>query len=299
MKNIIVEGGIDFYSELYKSLDDDDTKNINENNENKLCLISKLPLTDKYVEMVCGHKFNYVPLYNDIINHKLKFNNMESLYSRLKNNQIRCPYCRKIQNNLLPYYDNIPGVKKINLVNFIDSNKIYIEKNTVKKENFQNCMHLVENPQFISESPVTTVNAQYIKCNFHGLNKLLDVDGQIKYFCYLHTKENKLNIKKNVKEKQKKLKEEEKLKAKEEKKKAKEEAKLKEKEEKKKAKEEAKKNENVIISTTNNVTVLETEPMFCIQIIKSGTNKGNPCGLKTVCNNLCKRHYNLSVLQNN
>ena len=295
MKNIIIEGGIDFYAELYKSLDDDDSKNTNDINENNLCLISKQPLTDKFVELVCGHKFNYVPLYKDITNHKLKFNNMEALQGRLKKTQIRCPYCRKIQNKLLPYYDNIPGVKKIEFVNFIDENKIYAEdKEYVSKISIQHCMHLSENPQFNHELPISAENAQYINCKLYGSKKLLEsADDQIKCFCYLHFKEHKLSMIKYAKEKQQKLKEEAKLKAKEEKQKAKEEAKLKAKEEKQKAKE--KKNENVIISSIA-LTVLESEPLTCIQIIKSGIKKGAPCGLKTVCNNLCKRHYNLSVL---
>ena len=87
--NIIIEGEIDFYAELYKSLDDDDTKNMEDINENKLCLISKQQLTDNFVELICGHKFNYLPLYKDIVNHKLKFNNMEGPHGRLKRNQIR------------------------------------------------------------------------------------------------------------------------------------------------------------------------------------------------------------------
>ena len=292
MKNIIIEGGIDFYAELYKSLDDDDTKNMDDINNNNLCLISKQLLTDKFVEMDCGHKFNYVPLYNDTVNHKLKFNNMEAIHGRLKKNQMRCPYCRKIQNKLLPYYEDIPGVKKIEFVNFIDENKIYTEdKEYVSKISIQHCMHLSENPQFNHELPISAENAQYINCNkLYGSKKLLDLaDDQIKCFCYLHFKEHKLLMIKYAKEKQKKLKEETKMKAKEAKVKAKEEAKVKAKEEKAKAK------ENLIISSIA-LTVLNTEATTCIQIIKTGSKKGTPCGLKTVCNNLCKRHYNLSVL---
>jgi hypothetical protein len=307
MKNIIIEGGIDFYAELYKSLDDDDSKNINDINDNNLCLISKQPLTDKFVELECGHKFNYVPLYKDIVNHKLKFNNMEALHGRLKKTQIRCPYCRKIQNKLLPYYDNIPGIKKIEFVNFIDENKTYpADKEYICKINNQYCAHLSQNPQFNNDLPISNTNTQYVKCKIYASKNLLDLeDGQIKWFCCLHFNENKLNIYKIAKEKEKKLKEEAKAKAKEEKIKAREEAKAKAKEEKTKAKEEAKakakeekikKNENVIISNTNNLTVAETEPLMCVQIIKSGTKKGTHCGLKTVCNNLCKRHYNLSIL---
>ena len=306
MKNIIIEGGIDFYAELYKSLDEDDTKNMDDINKNNLCLISKQTLTDKFVEMDCGHKFNYVPLYNDTVNHKLKFNNMEAIHGRLKKNQMRCPYCRKVQNKLLPYYEDIPGIKKIEFVNFIDETKIYTEDQEITyKVNNQKCMHLLENPQFNPNLPISSENKQQIKCKSYGYKKLLDLDGgQTKCFCYLHIKENKLEMMKQAKEKQKKLKEEAKMKAKEDNMKAKEEAKMKAKEDKMKANEEAKmkakedkmkSKENLIISSIT-LNILNTEATTCIQIIKTGSKKGNHCGLKTVCNNLCKRHYNLSVL---
>ena len=60
----------------------------------------------------CGHKFNYDPLFQDIYNHKKRFSAMETM--RLKEFQIRCPYCRKIQNELMPYYK---GKRKVYGVN--------------------------------------------------------------------------------------------------------------------------------------------------------------------------------------
>ena len=71
-----IEGNIDFFAELYKSLDDEDNQNKTAEDDN-LCLITNQPLTEKYVELNCSHKFNYIPLYNDIYNHKKKYNNME------------------------------------------------------------------------------------------------------------------------------------------------------------------------------------------------------------------------------
>jgi hypothetical protein len=97
-----------------------------------------------------------------------------------------------------------------------------------------------------------------------------------------------------------KIKEEAK-KAKEEAKKAKEEAKLKAKEEAKKAKEEAKEEEkkskknsiyeNVVLGqidlSGNNVII------GCVEILKSGQNKGNHCGCKILMDNLCNRHFKI------
>ena len=58
----IIEDGIDFFAELYKSLDDKELLEKTEEDNNK-CLITNQPLTDKFVELNCGHKFNYVALY--------------------------------------------------------------------------------------------------------------------------------------------------------------------------------------------------------------------------------------------
>ena len=109
------EGNINFFEELYKSLDIEDT-----NNEKEECLITNLPLTENYVTMECEHKFNYAALYNDIMNHKKKFNSMER--NSLKAIEIRCPYCRNIQKKLLPYYED-SSFPKVHGVNFFDETK--------------------------------------------------------------------------------------------------------------------------------------------------------------------------------
>ena len=96
-----------FYEQLYGSLDDVDVAE----EGNDICLITDEPLADNFIKLQCGHRFNRIPLQKDIYNHKRLFNSMEA--STLKPNQIRCPYCRNIQNELLPYLDGeikIPGV---------------------------------------------------------------------------------------------------------------------------------------------------------------------------------------------
>jgi hypothetical protein len=37
----------------------------------------------------------------------------------------------------------------------------------------------------------------------------------------------------------------------------------------------------------NNVTI------GCIEILKSGQNKGNPCGCKIILDDLCNRHFKI------
>jgi len=110
MTKYILEGDVNFYEELYKSLDDS-TKD--ESGED-LCLISGEILGEKYFTMECNHKFNYIPLYKDLLNFKTKLSLMENV--RLKPNEIRCPYCRKKQNKLLPFYEEL-GLAKVNGIN--------------------------------------------------------------------------------------------------------------------------------------------------------------------------------------
>ena len=55
------------------------------------------------------------------------------------------------------------------------------------------------------------------------------------------------------------------------------------------------KDENVIIST-NQTNELNN---ICIQVLKTGVNKGNSCNCKVFKENLCARHYNLINKKNN
>ena len=317
----IIEGNIDFFSELYKSLDDEENPNKTEL-DNNLCLISKLPLTDRFVKLVCGHKFNYIPLYNDIVNHKLKFNNMEANQGHLRSNQIRCPYCRKVQNGLLPYYDNIPGVKKIDKVNYINPESENKQTHSTNPK-FGNCTFMCESVNFNPELPESAENPKKIFCNKYTY--LYSIEDDSNKYCYEHLNTvKKLNkFKKN--EEMKKAKVETKQKEKEEKQKAKDELKL----AVKLAKEEAKKAEKVAnankkgkktpqtdneslntiteigeenkvikliaLNVINITNINEDNVVGCVEIIKTGTKKGTACNSKFFCENtkLCKRHYNL------
>jgi DNA-directed RNA polymerase subunit RPC12/RpoP len=145
MSKYNIEGGIDFFSELYNSLD------IEENNQkieedNNLCLITNQPLLDKYVKLECGHKFNYIPLFNDIKNHKQKFNNLEGCNSKLKTNEIRCPYCRYKQNGVLPYYEEL-NIQKINgtTIHLIEYNTELILMNQIIKQNLLTHLKIKKN----------------------------------------------------------------------------------------------------------------------------------------------------------
>jgi len=109
--NYIIEGNIDFYSELYKN----DECNEQHTNIDNICMLTHLPLIENYITLPCKHTFNYLPLYNEVST-KLTINNYDS--DKLHNNQIKCPYCRAKFEQLLPYIPIYDGVEKKNGVNW-------------------------------------------------------------------------------------------------------------------------------------------------------------------------------------
>ena len=292
-KKYKIEGNIDFFSELYKSLDQDD---------NNRCLISSQILTDRYVKLNCGHSFNYLPLLNDIKNHKEKFNNLEGSHTKLKQDEIRCPYCRNRQTEVLPYYEDLYP-DKIHGVNCIIPFLNYPNYSTYKHPNsiYGNCCYKVDFNNYYCPSK-----------NVYNFE-----DG--KTYCYSHSKVMTMKILKDAELKKKEDVKKAKLKEKEDAKlaklKEKEDAKLaklKEKEEKKKTKNKNKntvivinlldeeKNEiveNEIIQNEQNEIICEvidltqTDLDGCIEILKTGSNKGNKCCKSVYNNNLCKRHF--------
>ena len=99
-------------SEFYDLLNDVSE----EDSDNKICLISKELLSDNSVKLVCGHEFNYVPLYHEVKNQKrLKYYN--NYNSKLEVHEMKCPYCRIITPQILPYfkYYKLELIKGVNM----------------------------------------------------------------------------------------------------------------------------------------------------------------------------------------
>ena len=319
MSKYNIEGGIDFFSELYKSLDIEENEEKTEEDKNK-CLISNEELTDKHLNLICGHKFNYIPLYNDLVNHKNIFNHMEASRSKLNTNEIRCPYCRKKQQYILPYYEEL-GLKKVNGVNFYDP--------TLKQSQSNNtwishkCEYQFPNQNYDPTKPESETNSKYLNntsCGHYNGTKIailnIATPGQLttyddtKYYCYTHKKKMIKQYKLQQKKKEEYEKKEAKILEKQMKLLEKQNAKAKEKEEKQKAKDELKKSvqlakmnkkqktndtnvvtDNVVIGVSD--VVITENVVLCTEILKTGPKKGLQCGIKIFQNNLCKRHYNL------
>lgn len=305
MKKYNIEGNINFFAELQKSMNDSDeeTESLN------VCQITGLPLTDKYVKMMCGHVFNYESIYTEICKQKFEFYSytLESLsqndlkmYRDSKFNYfIRCPYCRSIQTQLLPYYEELGLIKKYG-VNTNDITYKVIDNmshlNNTSTHGY-NCYGYTFTKGICCA--VSNINDKFVPCynswvsNIPGLNKT---------YCPRHirayAKEYKINerIKQNqvklaLKEENKQKKELEKLENKQKKELEKEEKKL--------AKTANKKITNKIVVATNVINEFIPDPTNneqpilisgCTAILKTGLRKGKTCDAKTSNDNLCKRH---------
>lgn len=208
-----IQDNIDFYGELYKSLDEEETAQKTEEDNNK-CLITNQPLTDKFVTLNCNHKFNYIPLYYDIVNHKSKFNTMEGSNSKLKLNQIRCPYCRHKQEGVLPYYEEL-GLKQINGVNLFDQNKMMNTNSNYIYHCYHKCDYEVPNPAFNESQPISEQNPKFNCCNPEAWNNGSHYTSKLKfgkqalaqfannnnYYCIYHKKLMKVDYAKKFNEK--------------------------------------------------------------------------------------------------
>ena len=109
---------MNFYEILSEELSNTPSANYKEN----ICLISKESLQDNFITLNCGHTFNYLSLYNELLKQKTNPNMFEIL--SIKINETKCPYCRQITPKILPFID-ISGVK---LVKGVTSPKTYAMK---------------------------------------------------------------------------------------------------------------------------------------------------------------------------
>lgn len=112
MTNYVIEGGIDFFAEIARCKLNDDTED-----QSPTCLLTGELLDPNHVVLQCGHTFNYEPMFHEVIlqkSHKYAFAH-DTI--RLSANQLKCPYCRCVNPNILPYVP-LPGCRvKIKGVN--------------------------------------------------------------------------------------------------------------------------------------------------------------------------------------
>lgn len=111
--NYILPEGFDFYAELNQAYQE------NESDYDNNCLISGVTLnSETSIKLECGHSFDYEALFNDI--QESKYGNSYNYsynYNKLRDHQLRCPYCRQIQDCILPYYPDVIK-KRVRGVNY-------------------------------------------------------------------------------------------------------------------------------------------------------------------------------------
>ena len=110
--------------------------NTEESCNHEICLITNSILEKNYITLDCNHKFNYLPLYYELLYQKRK----KILDNKnLKISEIKCPYCRSITNKLIPYYKYY-DVKKLSGINYpekycMKNNQCSYVKNNIKCNN--------------------------------------------------------------------------------------------------------------------------------------------------------------------
>jgi hypothetical protein len=149
-----VEGNLDFFSEL-KQMTAGATAAATASTAPR-CLITDEPLGRDHITLQCGHRFNYIPLFKDVLFQKcsllpknlsasivtmytkdtstvtshtnlptyqsqnvisVTYNSSYNLETtKLQYNEMKCPYCRTITPHILPYYP-YPEVSKVKYVN--------------------------------------------------------------------------------------------------------------------------------------------------------------------------------------
>jgi hypothetical protein len=171
---------------FYSSLENDtesDTGDDSKSHEG--CMITQTPLSSDHVTLECGHKFNYDAIFNDIYYHKKRFHDMES--SRLKGTQLRCPYCRNIQNCLLPCPPGKNMVCGVNAVVDIPQEQVaHMRTPSMYWLNYRQfargfCCHGVNNIAGLSESSSEVICSDTMVI-------YNDVDERV--YCKSHLKEN-------------------------------------------------------------------------------------------------------------
>ena len=120
-----IEGNIDFYAELNKPFVEESKVETNADENVNVCLITRFPLTDDFVKMECGHRFNYLPLYNELVQQT-----KPSICGYTKGGRIVCPYCRHSQQTLLPFHFDFKPVLGVNLYPIKLCNNIAFEKSS-------------------------------------------------------------------------------------------------------------------------------------------------------------------------
>ena len=262
--NYKIEGGIDFYAELNKPITGiaDTCADGKEDDDTNKCLITRMPLLADSVQLDCGHSFNYLPLFNDLVQQVKPSINGWSRVGR-----IGCPFCRRFQQTILPFN---PAYKLVVGVN------LYPLKLCSSPPSVMLCRH---------EEPCCLNTYAMCPCVHITTDNTYKLDNGMHY-CEGHVRIG-VSIVKQEAVRQAFLTRKAQMdliladkKAKMEKKK------------KKKVVSDGTTTGAITTGTTTGTTIEGTTTMGCIRLLKSGPNKGHMCGCQKVDKEtgVCSRH---------
>lgn len=294
MPNYKIEGNIDFYNSLYSSLDYDSDQDIDQgSNHTSICEISGQKLSANFVTLECKHTFNYDVLYTEICKQKYDFQSyttdvlsktdIQKIRDKKLDYYIKCPYCRHIQFELLPFYDELPFQKKYG-VNTVDPDFKVVKSSYVPSTVPNNYTFHIYGYQFtkgVCCKETINSSGKNVPCYNTYVTSIVAPNGSTKLFCPNHVRPEVRTFKLEIKKKAI----EDKLLAKTL---AKQKALISAAE--KKALKSAKKSETTKGEPTSELCL----SCSCTAVLKTGLRKGEPCGQKVSLNvsvkNLCKRH---------
>jgi hypothetical protein len=140
-----IEGGIDFYKELFEPVIDQGSQpDVGcAFNEKEKCLLTNSDLDYGHIQLPCGHKFNFFSLYTETLYQKTNPAFVKNIYNTpIEKNKIKCPYCRSVHaNSLLPYIVNNKRVNGVNSpVKFCSKSSVrcqHVSVSAIKKRETQ------------------------------------------------------------------------------------------------------------------------------------------------------------------
>jgi hypothetical protein len=202
------QNSIDFFSELSKIIQNTSSESLTEANTNtntsessessesselsnviicpstshssddNICLISKDKLHPNHITLKCNHKFNYIPIYKEVLYQKTKSNPIYEV-TKLQSYQIKCPYCRTITNKLLPFIqyptvklaknihstgsDCLPTTKCSHIIKKRDTNKVNSDTKCDKNALYYESENLLFCPthykKYMSKNPTASTSS--------------------------------------------------------------------------------------------------------------------------------------------
>ena len=260
MNKYLIEEKINFYEELNKSY----INNEIEDNLDNICLITNEILKENYITLKCGHKFNYIPLWNQIYQYKFINSIFKDINSKKIKYTIECPYCRNQEYNLLPFNPNFNLKLAYGITSDNEKLKLIWHNNKLVYDSTIHCF----NGKCCFENKDDNENSVCL-----NKNVLLHEETNNTY-CYNHiniikskfNKEKQLKIKQEQNEKQLKIKQE-------------------------------MKDEKLILNQQQKENKLNKnyEENRCKYIFIKGSKKGQYCICNAYKNNFCKRHILKSI----